>query len=1093
MRCSGAGWEIGRRVEFAGLRGPLYNPSAAFVVHLMLAANSNFIMASVALRLDYLSPWTALLLFAGIGAVIVLLGMRSLAGLGPVRKWVAIGIRLAVLLLTILILGDLKWVRRNTSVEVMVVRDISRSTEMVRDFPGKYLQSSVDDFLLAASDMDKSPSRKEGDRIGEISFNEHPFIDAIPSDRLSLEARAVRGAGTGTDSAAAIQLGLASMDNDSMHRMLLIWDGNNTQGDINTAVAAASSQHVPIDVMPLSYNVNHEVMVDKFVSPSRRQEGQPFTIEVHIVSTNSLPVEANLSVTDNGKLMPLRDGQTTERIALKPGRNVERIEVPPQSPDVHLFHATISDVSNVTEESSGFVVAGASQLDNKSADAFTFVQGEGKVLFVDNTDPDRHHDYGKFLREALKSEKINVIPIAPEEFPNNPIELQGYDAVIMANVPRGPGGLNDEQERMLASYVHDTGGGLVMIGGPDTFGAGGWEGSRLEQELPVTMEIPAQRQIPKGALVLIMDPAEAPSGNDLGEQCAIEATEALSSLDEVGVISYAWSNGTGCRWDAPLAAKGDGHRVLAALKNWELGDMPSFEDSITLALDGDAGHPGLIHSDARAKHIVIITDDDPQMPVPATIQKCIDNKISVSTITVYPHMSGNVAPGIRELAKSTGGRSYGPIENNPQQLPQIFIKEATIVRRTIIQEFPDGAPVTLANTASELVKGIRPGPMPPVYGMDLTGKRDSPLVEVPMTAGPKRDPLLADWQAGLGKAAVYTSDAYNRWDANWVASGLYSKFWSQVIRGVSRSAVSPDFDIEMTTDGDKGHIVIRAKKEGNAFNNFLSFAGTVSSGADLTPHPVRPLATGPGTYEADFDASEQGSYICYLQYAGQNGNSGTLLAGTTVNSSPELRDLQSNDALLHQIAQRTGGRVLEPFNVDSADLFTRDALQVSNSPRPIWDLLIPVLLGLILIDVATRRIAWDWLATKRMAATAAGYVRQFTTTYRKVENPQLLESLKRVREEVAEQKLKRAPEPVASGVAASGMEAAPDPGAKFDAEGGVEGDIAAVVGGAVDKPVPTSGRHVQPKGAVGLGEHTGGLLEAKRRAQLKIRQKEEGN
>src|SRR5579862_1651037 len=72
--------------------------------------------------------------------------------------------------------------------------------------------------------------------------------------------------------------------------------------------------------------------------------------------------------------------------------------------------------------------------------------------------------------------------------------------------------------------------------GPQTFGAGGWEGSRLAQELPVNMEVPAQRQIPKGALVLIMDPAEAADGNYWGMQCAIKASEALSTRDEIGVI-----------------------------------------------------------------------------------------------------------------------------------------------------------------------------------------------------------------------------------------------------------------------------------------------------------------------------------------------------------------------------------------------------------------------------------------------------------------------------------------------------------------------------------------------------------------------------
>jgi len=1043
-------------------------------------------LAYVTLRLDQFSPWTALGLFAGLGAIVVLLGIRSLAGLGPVRKWVAIGVRLAVLLLLILILGDVKLVRKNTDVELMIVRDISQSTGLVSDFPGKFLQSSLDDYLLTATKKENSPSRRDGDRVGEISFNEHAFIDAIPSPNLSLEARAVRGAGTGTDAAGALQLGLASLSNSSLHRMLLIWDGNATAGDLGAALANASSQHVPIDVMPLQYNVQHEVMMDKFIAPTRRQEGQPFSIDVYINNKNDQNVQGDMSVTDNGKLIPLRDGQTTQRIALKPGPNVERIRLPAQSVGVHQFHATIANIDNVSAAVSNDSAPVASQLDNKSADSFTFVQGKGRVLLVDNTDPSHSVDSARYLREALANQKINLVSITPEQFPNNPIELQAYDAVILANVPRGVGGLNDVQESILAEYVHDTGGGLVMIGGPETFGAGGWEGSRLEQELPVNMEVPAQRQIPKGALVLIMDPAEAPDGNYWGEQCAIKAMEALSSQDEVGVITFAYSTGPGCRWDAPLAVKGDGSKVMAAIKNWELGDMPSFEESISLALDGKDANPGLLASNARAKHIVIITDDDPQMPTSGTIQRLVDNKISVSTITVYPHQPGNVAPGIRELAKTTGGKSYGPFEGNLAPLPQIFIKEATVVKRSIVQEDPQGISVALAATASDLVKGITPGPMPPLYGYDLTGRKDNPLIEVPMTAGPKRDPVLAAWQAGLGKSAVYMGDAFNRWDANWVGSDLYEKFWSQVVRGVSRSPFSSDFETEMTTDGDRGHIVIRATKEGNAFNNFLNIAGTLAGGTDLTPHPIRPLQTGPGTYEADFDAGAPGSYICYLSYAAQDGKTGSLLAGTTVNSSPEMRDLQSNDALLKQIAERTGGRWLKPFDVASADLFTRDGLTVTDSPQSIWDLLVPWLLGLILVDVAIRRIAWDWPATKRMALAVADYVRTFTMTYRKVDSPRMLESLKRVREELAEQKLKGADEasrPV--------LQSRPDPRAKFEAGDGVDGELTAVVGGAVDKPIPTAPKEIHPKGAVGLGDHTGGLLEAKRRAQQKIRQKQE--
>lgn len=1051
---------------------------------------SNLTLGYFSLRLDDFSPLAALGLFLALGGITVILGIRSLAGLGRVRKWVAIGVRLAVLLLLILILGDIKLVRKNTDVELMIVRDISQSTGLVTDFPGKFLQSSIDDYLLAATGKANSPSRRDGDRVGEISFNERAYIDAIPSPTLSLDARAVRGAGTGTDAAGALQLGLASMGSNAMHRMLLIWDGNATAGDLSAALAAASSQHVPIDVMPLQYNVEHEVMMDKFIAPTRRQEGQPFNIDVYLNNKNDQDVAGDLSVTDNGKLIPLHDGNTTERVTLKPGPNVERIQMPAQTVGVHQFHATIANIAGVDATVSADSMPVASQLDNKSADSFTFVQGKGRVLLVDNTDPSHTVDSGRFLREALASEKIDLDSITPEEFPNSPIELQAYDAVILANVPRGEGGLNDAQETMLAQYVHDTGGGLVMIGGPQTFGAGGWEGSRLEQELPVTMEVPAQRQIPKGALVLIMDPAEAPDGNYWGELCAIKAMEALSSQDEVGVISFAFTGigGAGDRWDAPLAVKGDGSRVIAAIRNWELGDMPSFENSIILALDGTSGQPGLIDSNARAKHIVIITDDDPQMPSEETIQRLIDHKISVSTITVYPHQPGNVAPGIRELAKRTGGKSYGPFEGNLAPLPQIFIKEASVVKRSIIQEDPHGIPVRLAASSSDLVKGIIPGPMPPLYGYDLTGRKESPLIEVPMTAGSKRDPILATWQAGLGKTVVFMGDAFNRWDANWVGSDLYEKFWSQLVRGVSRSPVSSDFETEVTTDGDRGHLLIRATKQGNAFNNFLNIAGTIAGGGDLTPHPIRPLQTGPGTYEADFDASAQGSYLCYLNYSSQDGKSGSLLGGTTVNSSPEMRNLQSNDALLKQIADRTGGRFLKPFDVASSDLFARDGLTITDSPQSIWDLLVPWLLALIIIDVAIRRIAWDWTATKKMAMAVADHVKAFTMTYRKVESPEMLSSLKRVREGVAEQKFKAESELIRL---PSAIGDRPDPRAKFEAGDGVGGELASVVGGAVDKPIPSAPKRIEPKGAVGFGEHTGGLLEAKRRAQQKIKQKQE--
>src|SRR5438132_6688841 len=75
------------------------------------------------LVLEYLTPLHAMALFALLSIPIVILGHWSLNGLGPVRKWVAIGVRLGVMLLFVLIIAGARWQRINKNLEVIVVRD----------------------------------------------------------------------------------------------------------------------------------------------------------------------------------------------------------------------------------------------------------------------------------------------------------------------------------------------------------------------------------------------------------------------------------------------------------------------------------------------------------------------------------------------------------------------------------------------------------------------------------------------------------------------------------------------------------------------------------------------------------------------------------------------------------------------------------------------------------------------------------------------------------------------------------------------------------------------------------------------------------
>ncbi|HSI34689.1 MAG TPA: hypothetical protein VK986_13965 [Tepidisphaeraceae bacterium] len=1086
-------------------------------LHSSTAAAPGMLAIHWPLQLEYWH-WGYGVAFAVAAAVTVWMGMASLAGLGPVRKWVAIGVRVGVLGLLFLIVCGARWARKHEAMEVMIVRDISQSADNFQGYTLATFEDSWRDYLKSVNG--NRDFKQKDDEIGEIVFGESAVLQSMLSKELVTDAAPIkeRRIKEQTDVASALELALASFRPGAMHRILLPWDGLATQGNVQPVVDRAKALGIPIDVMPLKYNVSNEVLVDRFVAPTWKRENEPFSVEVFVRSTNAGKVTGTLEVKLNDQYLTLdpRGANPTRRtVTLDPGLNRFTVPVPGQSSaSILRFKATFNGQELAGGLSTPGGAKGPGKLDtlseNNSGSGFTVIKGKGKILYVDNAVNDAgQSDAGRVLADALAAEGIALEVRSAAAFPRDPLDLQNFDAVILHNVPRGTGGLNDDQDKMLARYVHDMGGGLVMIGGPETFGAGGWQSSKVEEVLPVNMDIPAQRQVPKGALVLIVHSCEMARGNYWGEQCAIQAMKTLSDRDEIGVITYGWGGGGGggvggAQWDFPLAQKGDGNKVEAAIKQMKQGDMPDFNDAIDLAVNGTGpGAPCLANSDAKQRHIIVISDGDPQPPGKARNGKDLyrqmaDLKITVSTITVYPHQLGKagVPTTMEELAVKTKGRFYGPVESNPSQLPQIFIKEATVVRRSLISENEKGIPVKVSPaTASDLIKGIRAAPS--VRGLVLTSRKPNPQIDVPLVAGDNNDPLLASWQAGLGRAAVFTSDATNRWANQWVASADFSRFWAQVVRSVARPPMSTDFDIRVTQDGNKGKIVVEAMNKDAGFINFLRWDGTVYD-PDLQAVPVRLVQVGPGVYEANFDAGKQGNYITNLAFTGP-GQKGFVMGGVSQNSSPETRELQSNDTLLEEIAQQTGGRIIQPFD-KSVNLFDRTGMQVASSPLPVWDVLIPFLLALIIVDVAVRRIAWDWTSTKRAAAAAAGWVRSHTATRTvgQKEAEQTLGSLKQVRANVADQRFKPGADPApgqASGTAPPGPPAVPNPKAKFEAKEGVSGDISQVLGGATNKSIPAAPKTpAKPKGQQGEtpGNVMGGLMAAKRRAQDKIKEKEEG-
>src|SRR5690606_38420265 len=176
------------------------------------------------------------------------------------------------------------------------------------------------------------------------------------------------------------------------------------------------------------------------------------------------------------------------------------------------------------------------------------------------------------LVDALTEARIQTDVRGPADGFQSLVELGVYDAVIMVNTPAYA--YSQQQQEDLRTYVHDMGGGLIMIGGPDSFGAGGWIGSPVADALPVKLDPPQKRQMPRGALALIMHSCEMPQGNYWGQKTAEAAVANLSRQDLVGIIEYSWQAG-GEAWVLPMSEVGSGAAAKRAIANLTFGDAPS--------------------------------------------------------------------------------------------------------------------------------------------------------------------------------------------------------------------------------------------------------------------------------------------------------------------------------------------------------------------------------------------------------------------------------------------------------------------------------------------------------------------------------------
>lgn len=899
-------------------------------------------------------PWLLLLLIPCV-LLTLWIGRRTLTGNSTTVRRVALGLRLLVIVLIVGALAAPYWKRTAKDVAVTLVLDASRSVQgnvpqQARAYMGEASRSTAPTDLVGLVSVG---------REGRVQHLPAPLSDQFNVTRSADDRFAIADAGNvdATNLEGGVRIAMAAMPRDAANRLLIVSDGNETVGSLLAAARSAKAAGIPIDVLPIQYKLDREVIADRLIAPATAREGE--TVNLRIVLTATAPATGTLNLSMNGvavDLDPASPGLGT-RISLPAGTTAIPVPVKMPGRGAVQYEAVFEPDTPPGQRPVDAIVQ------NNRAEGVTFVGGEGRVLVLTNRTGEAQQ-----LLNALREAKIQTVVRPPEQGFGSLPELGAFECVLMVNVSASELSLKQQEE--LAAYVHDLGGGLIMVGGDQAFGAGGWIGSPLAEALPIKMDPPVKRQMPRGALALVMHSCEMPEGNFWGRRTAEAAVDSLSSKDLVGIIEHDWAGGSGVVH--PMSVLGDKSAARRALNSLSYGDAPSFDALLSSAMQE------LSSAQAGQKHVIVISDGDPSGPSDALLQQFIDARITISTVAVFPHSWGNASSDLgkmQRVARVTGG-NYHELTQNSQlnSLPQIFIKEAQTIKRTLIEE--GSVQPSIVGGVGETLRGI--SSVPAIGGYVVSAEREG-LAQVLLKAGKENDPILAVWQHGLGRVVAYTSDATSRWGAAWTGWSQYRQFWEQHVRWAMRPTGSPNIRVVTSEQGGQTLVVVEALDDAGERLNFLRWQGaSVHSSGDAEPLELKQV--GPGRYEAKVRTERAGSYTLQMGYEQTTADSrvirGSVQASVTRPYADEFRALQSNTALLEQVASLTGGRVLPPDDPKAADLWRRDGLTMPVRLSSVWLLATIIAIGVLLMDVAVRRVRLDpralWRALRRRSAVTSG-------------------------------------------------------------------------------------------------------------------------
>ena len=621
-------------------------------------------------------------------------------------------LRLAILSLILLAMCGLAVKLPSRAGTVVVVTD--RSQSMPPDSEAK--QKEAIDLIQGAMGNNVN--------LAVLSFGRDAAIEQSPqSGKFAGFVNEVHG--DASDLNGAIEKAMALIPRGAPGRLLMLSDGRWTGKDPSGVAAQATARSIALDYRSMQRDSTNDVAISHIDAPEVVTPGESFMLAVWVRAP--VPSEVSFELLRGNQRLAVGTRQVPSGLsrlifrdkAIRPGTHQYTVRI------------TGTDADPVPENNSAKILVG--------------IEGPRPILHITTA-----ADSG--LARLLQAGGLDIKTAPPAAYHWSLDELSGYSAVLVENVLADEIGLHGMEN--LAVWVKEAGAGFMMTGGKHAYGPGGYFRSPLEPIMPVSMELRQEHRKLSLAIVVAMDRSGSMSMTvgggrtkmHLANLATVEVLDMLSPMDEFGVVAVDSSP----HIIANLAqVENQSHVRGKILRIGSQGGGIFVYEALSAAAKM------LLNAQSGTRHIILFADAaDSEQPgrYRELLEECRKANITVSVVGLGT-ASDVDAELLRDIARRGVGRSF--FTENAEELPRLFAQDTFVVARSTFIDEPTtvrttGGMVSLTGRGYQITS--------PIGGYNLCYIRpDANLAAV--TVDEYKAPVVAAWQAGIGRVLCYTGEA----------------------------------------------------------------------------------------------------------------------------------------------------------------------------------------------------------------------------------------------------------------------------------------------------------------------------------------------